>query len=73
MLPGILNHLGSDGLSHLRKIASEHRARLPADDEEVDIPDLVQNFENAMGSKENNEVNVDEAIETKQVPTETVD
>ncbi|KAG5678752.1 hypothetical protein PVAND_008397 [Polypedilum vanderplanki] len=73
MLPGILNHLGSDGLSHLRKLASATRERLPADDEEVDIPDLVQNFENAMGSSENNEVNVDEAIETKHVPTETVD
>ena len=50
MLPGILNQLGNEGLSNLRKLAE----RLPHgrmdtaaenDDGDEDVPDLVDNFD----------------------------
>lgn len=78
MLPGILNHLGPDGLTHLKRLASAAASsnRLATlGEEDGDIPDLVENFEQAMsteGSK-TTEVNVDEAIESKSGPTEVVD
>lgn len=78
MLPGILNHLGPDGLTHLKRLASAAATsnRLATlGEEDIDIPDLVENFEQAMsadGSKIN-EINVDEAVESRKAPTEVVD
>jgi hypothetical protein len=72
MLPGILNHLGSDGLTHLKRLASAaaNSNRLATlGEEDGDIPDLVENFEQAMGTAE---VNVDEAVE-RSGPSEIVD
>lgn len=69
MLPGILNHLGPDGLTHLKRLASAaaNSNRLATlGEEDGDIPDLVENFEKAMGA----EVNVDEA---RSAPSEIVD
>jgi hypothetical protein len=77
MLPGILNHLGPDGLTHLKRLATAAASsnRLATlGEEDGDIPELVD-FEQAMstdGSK-TTEVNVDEAIESKNPPTEVVD
>jgi len=56
MLPGILNQLGAESLSNLRKLA--HRVDATAsgdtktatddiDDDEDDVPDLVENFDEA--------------------------
>jgi len=48
LLPNILNHLGTESLSHLKRHASTLGPRgpfEPADDEEV--PDLVEDFETA--------------------------
>lgn len=44
MLPGILNHLGPEGVNHLKKIVMQNSldANARAD---ADIPDLVTNFE----------------------------
>lgn len=75
MLPGIINHLGSDGLAHLKRLASVAAGTnrvLPSD--ENDIPEF-ENFENAMNFAEGakvQEVNVDEAVEA-QSPSEVVD
>lgn len=78
MLPGILNHLGPDGLTHLKRLASAAATsnRLATlGEEDIDIPDLVENFEQAMSAEGSkiNEVNVDEAIESRKGPTEVVD
>jgi nascent polypeptide-associated complex subunit beta len=46
-LPGILNQLGPEGLAQLRKVAEAYPgAGLPADEDD-DIPELVENFEDA--------------------------
>ncbi len=46
MLPNILTQLGPEGLTHLKRLASDVVAssKLSADD---DVPDLVENFEEA--------------------------
>lgn len=70
-MPGIINHLGPEGVNHLKKIAlannmaasSRGSSTLGAIGEDDDIPDLVQNFDS--------EVNIDEAI--AKTPTEVVD
>jgi len=65
MLPGILNQLGAEGLTDLRKIAE----RLPAgrgdktmppmeegdedDEDDDDVPDLVENFDEASKNEAN--------------------
>lgn len=58
MLPGILNQLGSDGLSNLRKLAERlptkymESAGKDADDDDNDVPELIENFDEA--SKDEN-------------------
>lgn len=46
MLPNILTQLGPEGLTHLKRLASDvvANSKLSADD---DVPDLVENFEEA--------------------------
>lgn len=69
MLPGIINHLGPEGVNHLKKLAlannmaASSRGSLGVIGEDDDIPDLVQNFDS--------EVNIDEAV--KKAPVEVVD
>merc|ERR1712121_620351 len=48
MLPGILNQLGTEGLTNLRKMA-ERMPVTPMDTENADddVPDLVENFDEA--------------------------
>ncbi|CAO1335349.1 unnamed protein product [Diamesa serratosioi] len=58
MLPGILNHLGSEGLTHLKRFASTVASNSKMmsslgekdEDEKDDIPDLVENFETVMNT-----------------------
>ncbi|KAH9366052.1 hypothetical protein HPB48_020906 [Haemaphysalis longicornis] len=59
MLPGILNQLGAESLTHLKRLASVQSAMVShseqsggagacaADDEDDDVPDLVENFDEA--------------------------
>lgn len=72
MLPGILNHLGPEGVNHLKKIvmANTMAANRAGED---DIPDLVQNFESQLsaGTSRDDEVDIDEAV--KKGPVEVVD
>jgi len=51
LLPGILTQLGSEGLSHLKRLAnnvvgSKILSSVQEEGKEEDIPDLVENFEN---------------------------
>lgn len=51
LVPGILNQLGPDSLASLRKLAESYQAiqtqqkSTGADDDDDDVPDLVENFE----------------------------
>jgi len=61
LMPGILNQLGTDSLSHLRKLAGipeDHGASKDLDDDEV--PDLVGNFEEASKDEALDEANLEQ-------------
>ncbi|KFM66372.1 Transcription factor BTF3-like protein, partial [Stegodyphus mimosarum] len=55
MLPGILNQLGSESLTHLKRLATIQSATGPVseqtnsgvdeEEEEEEVPDLVENFD----------------------------
>merc|ERR1712055_135382 len=53
MLPGILNQLGAESLTHLKKLATNiHSAPKDSaveedDDDDEEVPDLVENFDEA--------------------------
>merc|ERR1712032_795492 len=51
LLPGIINQLGPDSLASLKKIAQQYQESRAdeggADDDDDDVPDLVENFEEA--------------------------
>jgi nascent polypeptide-associated complex subunit beta len=48
LLPGIINQLGPDNLANLRKIAESLTGAKPgAEKEDEDVPELVENFEEA--------------------------
>merc|ERR1712203_1122118 len=52
MLPGILNQLGAEGLSNLRRLAEQlPKGRrfdpVAENDNEEDVPDLIENFDEA--------------------------
>lgn len=71
MLPGILTHLGPEGVQHLKKMAMANQMLsgtrplgTVGEEEDDDIPDLVQNFDS--------EVNIDDAVNAKG-PVEVVD
>jgi nascent polypeptide-associated complex subunit beta len=59
LVPGILNQLGPDSLASLRKLAESYQAiqqgqqRTTAnvDDDDDDVPDLVENFDVEESSK----------------------
>ncbi|KAE9551459.1 hypothetical protein FO519_005332 [Halicephalobus sp. NKZ332] len=53
MLPGILNQLGPESLTHLKKLANNVTTQFkPGDD--ADIPDLVGDFEEAPAAESEN-------------------
>ncbi|CAM9638713.1 unnamed protein product [Laminaria digitata] len=48
LLPGIINELGSENLDNLKEIAGNFGgAEAAAGDDDDDVPDLVENFEEA--------------------------
>uniref|UniRef100_A0A914Z599 Transcription factor BTF3 n=1 Tax=Panagrolaimus superbus TaxID=310955 RepID=A0A914Z599_9BILA len=47
MLPGILNQLGAESLTHLKKLANNVTSQYKADDADADIPELMGDFEEA--------------------------
>lgn len=47
MLPSILTQLGPDGLKHLKRLASDVVASTAAAVADDDVPELVENFEEA--------------------------
>lgn len=47
MLPGIINQLGPDSLNSLRKLAEQYQGAGGAEEGDDDVPDLVENFEEA--------------------------
>ena len=63
LVPGILNQLGPDSLASLRKLAESYQAiqqgqqrpagegETPADDDDDDVPDLVENFDEVAADK----------------------
>lgn len=60
MLPGILNQLGAESLANLKKLAttvtggSDNKpATAEIDDEDDDVPDLVENFDEASKAEVN--------------------
>jgi len=62
MLPGILNQLGPDSLTHLKRLATAAVPGMSADaavEDDDEVPDLVENFDDA--SK-------DEAATTAETP-----
>jgi len=54
MLPGILNQLGAESLSSLKKLAAsgEKPSQAPMADEDDEVPDLVGNFDEASKDEE---------------------
>lgn len=51
MLPGILNQLGSESLTHLKKLANNVTTQFKASEED-DVPDLVGDFDEASKNEE---------------------
>merc|ERR1711912_212797 len=49
LLPGIINQLGPDNLANLKKIAQQYQGKRGDEEdlEDDDVPDLVDNFEEA--------------------------
>merc|ERR1711907_54481 len=47
LLPGIINQLGPDNLANLKKIAESYSNKKDGEDGDEDVPDLVENFEEA--------------------------
>merc|ERR1712088_1031044 len=74
LLPGILNQLGAESLTHLKKLASnvpsadglDGGMEAGKDDDDDDVPDLVENFDEA-SKNETNVENVVEEVEEKVV------
>lgn len=81
MLPGIIQHLGPEGVHHLKKMAmannvmaANSRVLSTLGEEDDDIPSLVQNFEQTLSAVAgSSEVNIDEAIGGVKAPVEVVD
>jgi len=75
LLPGILNQLGAESLTHLKKLASNVPTADGADDagndadDDDDVPDLVENFDEASKNeaKESEEVVKEKVEEVEEV------
>ena len=59
LLPGILNQLGTESLTHLKKLASNvagidrpSAAGAAEEEDDDDVPDLVENFDEASKGEE---------------------
>merc|ERR1711881_501884 len=77
LLPGILNQLGAESLTHLKKLASnvpsadglDGGMEAGKDDDDDDVPDLVENFDEA-SKNETTVENVTDAIEKVEITEE---
>merc|ERR1711890_42607 len=75
LLPGILNQLGAESLTHLKKLASnvpsadglDGGMEAGTDDDDDDVPDLVENFDEA-SKNETTVENVTDAVEKVEFP-----
>jgi nascent polypeptide-associated complex subunit beta len=47
LLPGIISHLGNDSIANLKKIAESMGGAAGADGDDEEIPDLVEDFDQA--------------------------
>jgi nascent polypeptide-associated complex subunit beta len=75
LVPGILNQLGPDSLASLRKLAESYQAIQQqarpggagpeADDDDEDVPDLVENFDEAAEEKKEESAEAEEKTEEK--------
>merc|ERR1711863_190733 len=74
LLPGILNQLGAESLTHLKKLASnvpsadglDGGMEAGKDDDDDDVPDLVENFDEA-SKNETTVENVTDAVEKVEI------
>jgi len=77
MLPGILNQLGAESLTHLKRLASNvtggaglDAAPEAGEDDDDEVPDLVENFDEASkDEKATEDVKISEEIEDKDTST----
>jgi len=77
LLPGILNQLGAESLTHLKKLASnvpsadglDGGMEAGKDDDDDDVPDLVENFDEA-SKNETTVENVTDAVEKVEITEE---
>merc|ERR1712083_607977 len=74
MLPGILNQLGAESLTHLKRLASNVTgggtgAMEPGleDDDDDEVPDLVENFDEVSKNEAATEVEAAPVAEVKDV------
>lgn len=51
LLPGIISQLGTDNLTSLKKMAETMGGKQSADDDDDDVPDLIENFEDVSNQK----------------------
>merc|ERR1712223_2372732 len=80
LLPGILNQLGAESLTHLKKLASnvpsadglDGGMEAGKDDDDDDVPDLVENFDEA-SKNETTVENVTDAVEKVEIAEEDKD
>jgi len=71
MLPGILNQLGAESLQHLKRLAtSVSNDNKPAagleEEDDDDVPDLVENFDEASKNEASNEEEASKDSEKKE-------
>merc|ERR1712025_364741 len=76
MLPGILNHLGTEGFNQLKRLASSVNAcSVPSggvDDDDDDVPELVEDFEAASKTEtEKKPAAIEKVEEKKEEETKT--
>merc|ERR1712024_288031 len=80
LLPGILNQLGAESLTHLKKLASnvpnvdgtDGNMEAGKDDDDDDVPDLVENFDEA-SKNETTVENVTDAVEKVEIAEDKED
>jgi len=76
MLPGILNQLGAESLTHLKRLASNVTGGAGlgdvagGDEDDDEVPDLVENFDEASkNEKATEDGKISEEIEDKDIST----
>ncbi|XP_066914724.1 transcription factor BTF3 homolog 4-like [Clytia hemisphaerica] len=74
MLPSILNQIGAEGLTNLRKLAERMpQTRLETATESDDVPTLVENFDEPSKNETTAEPEATAETETKNEPSESTE